>query len=152
MGEMSLPSSLWYSAPMSSQCPVRRRRSRHPDVFLVRHVRRQRRRRSFLGCSAGRNLQGADATLRGSYDPIWTAQAEGRFLRGALLSPSRQPIMTVARLFVVVALLSWAISPALAMGKALGLQQIPIWPALLLIALLFGIWRLTVGSRSRRNR
>jgi hypothetical protein len=56
--------------------------------------------------------------MQGSYDPVWSAEAEGRFLGSVLFSRRRSIVLTIARVFVAVAVLSWMVQPLVPLVQA----------------------------------
>lgn len=79
---------------MQLACPTRHRLHARPWHAGVRHVAARRH----------------DA-LAGSYDPVWTAQAEGRFIGGVLRGSGGHPLLVAGRVLVLVALLCSILAP-----------------------------------------
>jgi hypothetical protein len=84
--------------------------------------------------------------LAGSFDPVWTAGAEGRFLAGAFAAHGRHPIVTAGRILVLVALIAPGVAPFFgAMSASDGALRAPILAGIGALALL--LLRRYVGQR-----
>jgi hypothetical protein len=94
---------------MLLECPTRHRPQRHRQLVGARHLRRSRTRR-LLTCAALPNAVAPDG-LTGSFDPVWTAGAEGRFLAGAFRTRSRHPLIVAGRILLLVALVAPGLGP-----------------------------------------
>jgi hypothetical protein len=128
---------------MLLECPTRHRSLRRTHRVGARHVRRPRARRLAV-CAALKTTALPVDGLIGSYDPVWTAGAEGRFLAGAFTSPSRHPIVIVGRIILLVALVAPGVGPFLgAFHTAHGAFQAPLMFGLGAIALV-GMRRLLI--------
>ena len=94
---------------MLLECPTRHRPQTRRQLIGARHPRRSRGRRP-LTCAA---LPAAVTPegLTGSFDPVWTAGAEGRFLAGAFSTRSRHPFVVAGRILLLVALVGPALGP-----------------------------------------
>lgn len=102
----------------------------------ARHVAARRPRRAGLACR-GRLLRRDDA-LAGSYDPVWTAQAEAHFIGGVMRSNSRHPLLAVGRVLILIALLCSILSPLAQLLRAVDVG--------LLAAFMAGVVVCTVGA------
>jgi hypothetical protein len=123
---------------MLPECPTRHRPLRRREYVGARHARRPRRRRPHL-CIV------APEGLRGSFDPVWTAGAEGRFLAGALGSPSRHPVIIAGRVLLLVALVAPGLGPVFSVLHISGSAA----RAALTVGAVAGI-ALLLGARARR--
>jgi hypothetical protein len=75
--------------------------------------------------------------LAGSYDPVWTAGAEGRFLAGALTAPGHHPLLLVGRVLVLVAFVAPGLAPFFgALHASNGALRAPIMVGIGALALL----------------
>lgn len=97
----------------------------------MRRPRRGHARRRTLGCTlqAAPHLHEWRDALAGSYDPVWAARAQGRFINGALRSRDRHPAVVVVRVLVLAAIASSALTPAVGMAREAGVP-LPSGPAL----------------------
>lgn len=112
-------------------CPTRRHTLRRRAPAPLRRPRLRRPRRRPLGCAlrtAPRFHELRDA-LAGSYDPVWAARAQGRFINGALRSRDRRPAVIAVRVLVLTAIASSALAPAVGMAREAGVP-LPSGPAL----------------------
>lgn len=100
-------------------CPTRRRLARRLSQVGAHHHRRRKRTRRPLACAASA-LPLVQSGLAGSFDPVWTAGAEGRFISGALRSPSRNPLVLAGRVLLLIVLIGPAFAPLARMAHDLG--------------------------------
>ncbi|MGI8914840.1 MAG: hypothetical protein ACR2JY_13845 [Chloroflexota bacterium] len=97
---------------MLLECPTRHRPRLRRQLVGARHTRRPRPRRPLL-CAAEAHAALPVDGLRGSFDPVWTAGAEGRFLSGAFTTSSRHPLVVAGRILLLIALVAPGLGPAL---------------------------------------
>ena len=105
-------------------CPTSHKYRQRPARIGARHRRVRRVRQRVLACAQSRPVPRLDDALAGSLDPMWAARAQGRFIGGALRSPSRHPLVTVARVLMLAALASSALSPLFRAAREAGVSPL----------------------------
>lgn len=94
---------------MLLECPTRHRPQPRRQLVGARHRRRSRGRRP-LTCAALPSAVAPEG-LTGSFDPVWTAGAEGRFLAGAFSTRSHHPVVVGGRILLLIALIAPGLGP-----------------------------------------
>ena len=137
---------------MATQCPFRHPPVRQRARFHHAAPGHARRRRAPLHCSQPVSLPHTTRGLSGSFDPVWTARAEGEFIGGAFRTRSNTPVFVIARVLVLIAVLSWCLAPLSSVSQVLGNPGDGSHPgAQALIIIYLAVLALAAGSRLVRS-
>ena len=92
-------------------------------------------------------------SLTGSFDPVWTARAEGEFIGSTFRTSSNKPVFLIARVLVLMAVLSWCLAPLSSVSQVLGNPGDGSHPggAQALVIICLAVLALAAGSRLVRS-